>query len=172
MDASWLLDAGARNPIGNHNHLALDVEGGSLWRRSTRGHDLNHEYLIDGEGRRWCADDCPAEPPHWTGEFETVYEIPPGLEGESGSGNARRSEKGNSVPATPLQAWVRTKNGRVWVSKDGLSWIDLGPVELNVLVPVAIHDEDDVTWSDISTPSPEYVVYDDKAHPFTITEEK
>lgn len=59
------------------------------------------------------------------------------FEGESGSGNARRSEWGNSVPATPLQAWVRTKNGRVWISKDGLSWIDLGPVELNVLVPVS-----------------------------------
>jgi len=36
---------------------------------------MNHEYLIDTEGRRWCADDCPREMPHWSGEPESVYRI-------------------------------------------------------------------------------------------------
>ncbi len=33
-----------------------------------------HEYLIDGEGRKWCAFDCPAGAQHWEGEWETEYE--------------------------------------------------------------------------------------------------
>lgn len=39
---------------------------------------MNHEYLIDGEGRRWCADDCPADSPHWNGEPENVFTPPRG----------------------------------------------------------------------------------------------
>lgn len=32
-----------------------------------------HEFLIDDEGRRWCADDCPSAHPHWNGEPEDVF---------------------------------------------------------------------------------------------------
>ena len=31
------------------------------------------EFLIDDEGRRWCADDCPDDHPHWNGEPEDVF---------------------------------------------------------------------------------------------------
>lgn len=33
-----------------------------------------HEYLIDDDGKRWCAFDCPAEHPHWKGEPEDEHE--------------------------------------------------------------------------------------------------
>ena len=28
---------------------------------------MSHEFLIDDKGRLWCADDCPADLPHWKG---------------------------------------------------------------------------------------------------------
>jgi len=51
-----------------------------------------HEYLIDDEGRRWCADDCPGEQPHWNGEPEDVFDmvvpiVPPHLR----TGNRNRA---------------------------------------------------------------------------------
>ncbi len=37
----------------------------------------DHEFLIDDEGRRWCADDCPGDHPHWNGEPEDITEREP-----------------------------------------------------------------------------------------------
>ncbi len=30
--------------------------------------DLTHEFLIDNDGKMWCALDCPGSSPHWDGE--------------------------------------------------------------------------------------------------------
>ena len=35
----------------------------------------SHEFLIDDDGRRWCADDCPGDHPHWNGEPEDVFGV-------------------------------------------------------------------------------------------------